>query len=137
MAIASKEIIDAAENFIRYACQRKADLVDVTAYEDDEASFTCFHTSPKAPNEDIKSLSDYLRTAPIADAYNFNSEGWYIGDFAWVIGTLLGHCPDGADLDVRHTTILRHINGEWKVVHLHLSEGVVCRQHLYPEEYSS
>lgn len=135
MAIATKEIIETAENFVRFGAQRKSELLTQISIEDEEALFTVFHSSPKPADQSIKAFTDYLDTAPIADACNFESQGWYIGDVAWVIGTCTGHCPDGTDLAIRHVEVLRQINGKWKVAHCTLSEGVVCRQHLYPEEY--
>lgn len=137
MAKASPEIIKISEDYTKYATNRLADKVRDCAVDDEVSSFTCFHTSPKPPNRDIQSfyenMLNYVKTGAIADAYDFDSDGWVVGDVAWVISMLTGECPDGTLLNVRTTTILRNVDGEWKVAHLHLSEPVVCSQHMTPK----
>jgi hypothetical protein len=49
--------------------------------------------------------------------YEEGSLGWGIDRPAFVL-------PDGGRLPTRLTAVLRHEDGEWKVVHLHFSVGV-------------
>lgn len=137
MAKATPDIIKIAENYILSATHRLPDVIERESIHDAESDFTCFHTTPKPPNRDLASfvqnMRDYQSKGQIANSYNFESDGWYVGDVAWVISMLKGVFPDGFLIDVRTTTVLRRVNGEWKVAHLHLSEPVVGTQHMTPK----
>jgi hypothetical protein len=42
--------------------------------------------------------------------------------------------PDGSRLPTRLTAVLRHQDGDWKVVHLHFPVGVPDEQAIEPAE---
>ncbi|MCI9577806.1 MAG: nuclear transport factor 2 family protein [Oscillibacter sp.] len=137
MAKASPEIIKIAEQYTLDATHRLPDKIGENGIHDEISDFTCFHTTPKPPNRDLESfiqnMRDYQAKGQIANSYDFNSDGWVVGDVAWVISELKGVFPDGYVIDVRTTTVLRHVNNQWKVAHLHLSEPVVGAQHMTPK----
>lgn len=50
--------------------------------------------------------------------------GFAVGGIAWVTGTPRTTVPGEGVLELRFTCVLQLIDGEWKVVHGHLSEEV-------------
>ncbi len=139
MAKATPEIIKASNEYTLQATLRSPEYIGSYSVHDAESDFTCFHTGPKPPNRDLESFVENMRTYKknnqIANSLDFDSDGWVVGDVAWVVSIFTGVLPDGTPLpNVRTTTILRLIDGEWKVAHLHLSEGVDRSAHMWPKE---
>jgi ketosteroid isomerase-like protein len=50
--------------------------------------------------------------------------GFVAGDFAWFTDHANGVLPDGHEIGIRTTLLMRRIDDHWKVVHFHVSEGV-------------
>lgn len=132
MPLATPEMINMAENLMRYCAERKVDLVAQMSVEDDEIPYIGFHTTPTC---DMKIQDTVSRLGPKAKAISLDirTEGWYIGDVAWFVHWFTGICPDGTDLPVRGTTVMRKVNGEWKVAHWHVSEPVDRSANMIPK----
>jgi SnoaL-like domain len=50
--------------------------------------------------------------------------GYEEGELGWVVDEPTMEFPDGSAIRVRLTGVLRREDGEWKVVHFHVSVGV-------------
>lgn len=51
-------------------------------------------------------------------------QGHTVDDVGWFTGTALGVLPDGRELPIRITVVLRKVGDQWFTVHHHISEGV-------------
>ncbi|AEA25278.1 hypothetical protein GCM10023403_50010 [Pseudonocardia benzenivorans] len=83
------------------------------------------HTFASGPdtNLTLDELVAHLRAHPPVPMDAVEVEGRCRGDVAWVFGTAQVRLPEGPPLAMRISTVLVD-EGGWKVVHLHLSEGV-------------
>lgn len=137
MAKASPQIIKAAEAYILAATHRRADFIEANGIHDQVSDFTCFHTTPNPPNRTLESFVGDMRRFQsqnlIANSFDFDSDGWVVGEVAWVISQMKGTFPDGFLIDVRVTTVLRCVEGQWRIAHMHLSEPVGGEQHMKPK----
>ncbi len=60
-----------------------------------------------------------MQALPAGDA-----QAWSEGDFAWVVDRPRMRAPNGAEVQLRVTTILHREGAQWKVIHQHASIGV-------------
>lgn len=121
--VASQEVIDAALRYLDACVTRDADYVAANSIDDPAGSFSGINTGP-GPANDLKHVVDHLRGLKPVKWGGLNPKGYMAGDFAWFTDYAKGIIPSGQQLDVRATLLMRRVDGKWKVVHYHVSEGV-------------
>lgn len=50
--------------------------------------------------------------------------GFERGDVGWFVDEPTYHFPDGSEMHTRMTAILQREDGDWRIVHMHVSVGV-------------
>lgn len=123
MAKATPELTKFFVDYLDALVRRDVDYVEKHGSDDDDMNYIGFH-SEGTINWD---LQDALRCiAPMNPSAipAFEPVGFSEDNFAWFVGVPRGIFPDGTEVVVRVTMIMRRVNGEWKVVHWHVSEPV-------------
>jgi hypothetical protein len=114
----------AQEAAIRYltACVRRdADYVAANSVTD--GSFTGT-TSGCSPPQSLEEIVGHLRGLKKAGWSELHPAGFTAGDFAWFTEYTNGVLPNGQEIGIRTTLLMRQVGEAWKVVHFHVSEGV-------------
>lgn len=130
MAIATPEMIELCDQNMRACAQREVGWIAENSFEDEEAGFVGIHTTPGPVDYSIQQAVDALGPVAKALSLDVKSQGWYIGDVAWFVSFFTGQVPDGEQFVVRGTTVMRRVNGVWKIAHWHVSEEVDRSAHF-------
>ena len=128
------EMNELVNDYMRYCAERKVDLIAQHSADDADAGFFGVHTGLKFPDLAARETVDKLRGAPVAHSLDIETQGYYIGDFAWFLSMFTGECPDGLKLAIRGTSAMRRVDGEWKVCFFHVSEGVDRSVNMKPHD---
>ena len=118
---ASQEVLHAAARYLEACVTRDADYIAANSVDD--GSFWGIGSGP-GPGWNLHETVEHLRGLKKAGWSGLNPQGFVAGDFAWFTDYAKGILPDGKQLDIRVTLVMRHLGKRWKVVHFHVSEGV-------------
>jgi hypothetical protein len=80
--------------------------------------------SPPGENWSLADLIDHLGDFPPTEFVGSSPSGCVHGDVAWLTDYPACILPSGEELAMRATVVLVRVDGEWKVAHFHVSEGV-------------
>ena len=111
----------AAVRYLNACVTRDADYIAANSVAD--GSFTGI-TSGRSPPEGLEEIVGHLRGLKKAGWSGLDPAGFIAGDFAWFTDHAKGVLPDGQEIGIRTTLLMRQIGNEWKAVHFHVSEGV-------------
>ncbi|WP_033288664.1 nuclear transport factor 2 family protein [Amycolatopsis jejuensis] len=123
MAPAPEEVLTLAKEWLAAGHRRDTEFIAAHSWTEDD---NFVHTVASGPDSAL-SLGDFLQHLREYDPREVvlsNPRGFAYDDFAWVFDTPHIDLLDEGVLEARFTAVLRHVEGEWKVVHAHLSEGV-------------
>jgi SnoaL-like domain len=118
---ASQEVLHAATRYLEACVTRDADYIAANSVDD--GSFWGIGSAP-GPGWNLQETVEHLRGLKKAGWSGLKPQGFVAGDFAWFTDYAKGVLPDGEQLDIRVTLVMRHLGERWKVVHFHVSEGV-------------
>jgi hypothetical protein len=120
---ADKAVIDAALRYLDACVTRDAAYVAANSIDDPAGSYLGITTGP-GPGNNLQETVEHLRGLKPVKWGGLNPKGYVVGDVAWFTDYAKGIIPSGQQLDVRATLLMRRVEGVWKVVHFHVSEGV-------------
>ena len=123
MAKATPEMIQIVNDIMTACCERNARRIQELCVDDEDGGFYCVHSGLEV-NKSLAETVASLRFKPPAHAFECKTEGYYVGDCGWFFTTFDGEFPNGMQELIRGTTVLRKVNGEWKVAQVHVSEAV-------------
>ena len=118
---ADGEVQDAAVRYLTACVTRDADYIASNSATD--GSFTGT-TSGRSSPQSLDEIVSHLRGLKKAGWSQLHPTGFVAGNFAWFVDHAKGVLPDGNEVGIRTTLLMRRIDDEWKVVHFHVSEGV-------------
>lgn len=121
---ASEEAMAVAMAFLESCVTRDADYVADHSIEDPEGSFSAFGSGEAKISNRIE-FADHLRYLKKVSWEDLNPTGFMYGDVAWFADVAYGVLPDGKKLPIRMSLVMRNTDDGWKVVHVHVSEGVI------------
>lgn len=110
-------------DYLDYLVARDVKKVEELGSDDAVMGYIGFHSEGGA-DWSLKGALDHIRPMKPSVVPPFEPTGYYEGDFAWFVGIPKGILPDGTEIIVRVTMIMRRVNGVWKAVHWHVSEPV-------------
>ena len=110
-------------DYLEALVKRDVAFVEKGGIDDDVMPYIGFH-SEGGTDWSLKETIEHLRPMKPSAIPPFEVHGYYEGDFAWFIGIPKGILPNGLEIIVRITMIMRRVKGEWKAVHWHVSEPV-------------
>lgn len=120
---AGEELTKLAIAFLDACVTRDADYVAANSIEDPVGSFSSFGSGePKI--SDRMTFADHLRPLKKVGWAGLDPKGWVSGDVAWFADVADGVLPDGKKIPIRISLVMRNTGTAWKVVHVHVSEGV-------------
>ena len=123
MPKATPEMIAIVNEIMDACCERDGDRIAKLSVDDETGGFYCVH-SGLTINKSLQDCIDDLRPKPHAHALECETEGYYDSNCGWFLTVFKGVFPDGTPEPIRGTTVLRKVNGEWKVASVHVSEAV-------------
>jgi ketosteroid isomerase-like protein len=123
MAVAPAEVVTLARDFLAAAVARDTDFIAAHAHDAEDARFFVIG-SPPNEHWTLPGMVAHLKDFPPTTFLRSEPSGWAVGDAAWVTDFAENELPDGEILQTRATVVLLRVEGMWKVVHIHLSEGV-------------
>jgi ketosteroid isomerase-like protein len=118
---AEGEVQDAAVRYLTACVTRDVDYIAANSATD--GSFTGT-TSGCGQPQSLDEIVSHLRGLKKAGWSQLRPTGFVAGDFAWFTDHANGVLPDGNEIGIRTTLLMRRIDDGWKVVHFHVSEGV-------------
>lgn len=123
MAPAPPELLQAVRNWLEAGHRRDVDYIAAHSHEEDP-DFP--HTVTSGPDGalTLTQFLDHLRAHQPREVVTTSPRGHVHGDFALVYDEPKIDLLEEGTIDARFTAVLRRIEGVWKVVHAHLSEGV-------------
>ena len=111
------------KKYFNYLVVRDVDAAEKLSCDDEVMGYIGFH-SEGGVNWSLQEAMDHIRPMKPSAVPDYEVTGYYEGDFAWFVGIPRGILPDGTEVVVRITTIMRRVDGVWKGVHWHVSEPV-------------
>jgi ketosteroid isomerase-like protein len=102
---------------------RDVAVIEKDGSDDEIMGYIAFHSEGPV-NWSLREAVDYIRPMKPSAIPTFEPVGYYEGDFAWFVGMPKGILPDGTEVVVRVTMIMRRVGDDWKTVHWHVSEPV-------------
>ncbi|MGP4017845.1 nuclear transport factor 2 family protein [Saccharopolyspora sp. 5N708] len=123
MATAPAEVVNLVKEWLAAGHHRDIEFITAHSWTEDE---NAVHTVASGPDGGLtlERLQGHLGEYEPREVVASNPQGFVHGDFAWVFDTPTIDLLDEGLIDARFTAVLRRIDGTWKVVHAHLSEGV-------------
>lgn len=124
MEAAQPEVLDVARNWIIRGHMRDGEYMANAAFP---VPGSTVHTIASAPDSNftvdqlVSHLGDVVPCPVMTDE---SAEGFVHGDMAWVYAFPKIDVKRDGVIDLRYTVVLYRVDGDWKVVHSHLSEGV-------------
>jgi hypothetical protein len=112
---------EAAVRYLTACVTRDADYIAANSATD--GSFTGTTSGCSQP-QSLDAIVSHLRGLKTAGWSQLHPTGHMAGDFAWFTDHSNGVLPDGKEIGIRTTLLMRRIDGQWKVVHFHVSESV-------------
>jgi ketosteroid isomerase-like protein len=112
---------EAAVRYLNACVTRDADYIAENSATD--GSFTGI-TSGCSPPQSLEAIVSHLRGLKEAGWSELDPTGYVAGDFAWFTDHARGVLPNGQEVGIRTTLLMRRMDQRWKVVHFHVSEGV-------------
>ncbi|WP_162795681.1 nuclear transport factor 2 family protein [Nonomuraea lactucae] len=127
------ELRELATAWLRAGLSRNTDFLREHSHTPEGATV---HTIASVPGGSLGlgSLLDHLDEAPPRELVFSSPEGFVHGDTAWFFDDAKVDMLYDGVLDMRFTIVFVRVDGAWKAVHSHLSEGVV--RELGPREGS-
>ena len=122
MEKASSDVIAAASGWFLAAQGRDVAYILRESHAPDPAAIHSFASGPG--NLTLDGLVEHLRGYPPIEAHDIDFAGWVHDDFSWLTGTSRVALPTDEDLMMRMTVVMLRVDGDWKITHFHLSEGV-------------
>lgn len=123
MAKTTPEMNKLFVDYLGYLVGRNVDKIAEFGSDDDVMGYVAFHSEGPV-NWSLEEAVEYIRPMKPSATPPFEPVGYYDGDFAWFVGMPRGVLPDGTEVVIRVTMIMRRVDGQWKVVHWHVSEPV-------------
>lgn len=123
---ADAELTKLATLFLEACVTRDADYLAAHSIDAPVGSFTGIGTgsSDTANWTHAVNVEHFRHLKPVKWS-GLSPDGYVVGDMAWFTDLAKGIMPDGQELTIRTTLIMRRIDGAWKAVHYHVSEPVV------------
>ena len=118
---AEGEVYEAAVRYLEACVTRDCEYIAASSVTDGSFTGTTSGSSPPLSLEEIVS---HLRGLKKAGWSQLHPTGYVAGDFAWFTDHAAGMLPNGEKIGIRTTLLMRRLEGRWKVVHFHVSEGV-------------
>lgn len=123
MAVAPPELIAFAREYLERALARDVEYVRRHSYVEDPSAIHAIASAPGAHLR-LDELVAHLGEAPPRTALESSPRGFVHGDVAWIVDLPKVDMRHDGILDGRITMVMLRVDGEWKVTHQHLSEGV-------------
>lgn len=117
------EMNDFFMKYLNHLVNRDVKEVEEFGSDDDVMGYIGIHSEGPV-NWSLQEVLDQIRHMKPSAVPPFEPYGYYDGDFAWFVGLPKGILPDGTEIVVRVTMIMRRVDGQWKAVHWHVSEPV-------------
>ena len=112
---------EAAVRYLNACVMRDSEYILANSASDGTYTGT---TSGCSPPQSLEEIVSHLRGLKKAGWQKLDPTGYVAGDFAWFTDHAKGVLPDGEEIGIRTTLLMRRVDGQWKVVHFHVSEGV-------------
>ena len=123
MPAATPELIDFARRYLAALVARDTEFLATTSFDSDDCRYLGIG-SPPEEYWDLDQLISHLGDFPPTRFVGSEPNGYCAGDVAWLTDFPGCELPDGTVLSMRITLVLLRIDGDWKAVHFHVSEGV-------------
>ena len=123
MPNATPELIEFARNYLAALVARDTEYLADTSLDGEDCRYSGIGSLPDE-QWDLQDLLAHLSDFPPTRFVNSQPSGFYIDDVAWLIDFPGCELPDGRVLAMRISLVLRRVEGKWKAVHWHVSEGV-------------
>lgn len=122
-APAGADLTKLAVAFLDACVTRDADYVAANSIEDPVGSFSSFGSGAPKISDRIE-FAEHLRPLKKVGWDGLDPKGWVSGNVAWFADVADGILPDGKKIPIRISLVMRNTGAGWKVVHVHVSEGV-------------
>jgi SnoaL-like domain len=123
MGPAGSEIVDLGRRYLAALVARDTAMLADTSVDGQGISYLGIG-SPPDENWDLPHLMDHLKDFPPTSFTGSAPTGFRAGDVAWLWDFPVCELPSGERIAIRASVVLVRVEGEWKVAHWHLSEGV-------------
>jgi SnoaL-like domain len=123
MGPAGSEIVERGRQYLAALVARDTALLAGTSVNDPDGAYLGIG-SPPEENWDLPHLIDHLKDFPPTKFVDSAPTGYREGDVAWLWDFPTCELPSGERIAIRASVVLVQVEGEWKVAHWHLSEGV-------------
>lgn len=123
MTPAPDDVIALGRDFLLACVARDADFIVKHSHDTPGEPFLVIGTPP-GEHWTVEMMVEHLGPMPPTTFVNLQPTGHVYGDTAWLTAFTDLDLPNGMRLQTRATIILLRSEGEWRVVHIHLSEGV-------------
>ncbi|NUH40148.1 nuclear transport factor 2 family protein [Streptomyces samsunensis] len=123
MHAAPQEILDLARDWVYAGGMRDVEFIKAHSHTEDPDAI---HTIASGPGAclSLSSFLEHLGEVPPRSSSGSNASGFVHGDVAWVTDVIQSDMLHEGIIDIRCTVVLVRADGEWKVTHSHVSEGV-------------
>ncbi|MET7992688.1 nuclear transport factor 2 family protein [Amycolatopsis sp. NPDC005232] len=123
MAKAPDEVVNLVKDWLAAGHRRDVEFITKHSHTEDE---DFVHTVASGPDGalTLAQFLDHLRQYQPREVLVSDPQGFVHGDLAWIFDSPRVDLLDEGVIDARFTAVLRRVDGDWKVVHAHLSEGV-------------
>ena len=119
---ADAALAELAAKWLRACAERDAAYVEEHSVAEPAEAFRCIGSAGEP--FPLRAFADHLRGLRPAGWSGLAPEGWVRGDTAWFTGSAQGLLPSGEPLRIRISLLMLRLEGAWKTVHCHVSEGV-------------
>lgn len=123
MAEAPQELVELARDWLNAGLNRDTDFIRRFSHAEDDG-FVHTIASPPGAHFTLDEFASHLGEVPPRYSVESQPRGFVHGDMAYMVDFPTIDMRHDGVLDGRHTLVMRRVEGVWKVVHSHISEGV-------------
>jgi SnoaL-like protein len=123
MPVATPELVDFSRRYLTALVARDTKYLSDTSLDEPDCRYLGIGSLPDE-QWDLPHLLSHLAEFPPTTLVGSEPTGYYNDDVAWMVDFPGCELPDGSVLPLRITLVLRRVDGGWKAVHWHFSEGV-------------
>lgn len=123
MPVAPQEVLDLATAWVHAGGVRDTAYIAAHSHTEDDAAVHTIASGPGA-GLPLSVFLEHLGDVPPRESSGSSPSGFIHGDVAWVTDLIQSDLLYDGVIDVRCTVVLVRVEGQWKVTHTHVSEGV-------------